>query len=140
MACPERTDKMDAPYQSTAGYLHRAFEDIDGIIRDAEKALEGVDYDTMVGTGLSGSLVIPTLARALGKYWCIVRKDEQNHSNRRIEGQIGHKWVFVDDIIDTGKTRERVKSAMEEEFLGYRRHSTQYVGTFTYYWGSSFSM
>lgn len=115
-------------YRSHSSWLKDAFRDMDRVVENARKTLETVDYDTMVGTGLSGSLVIPVLAREFRKYFAIVRKDEQRHSDLEVEGLIGHKWIFVDDFIDLGKTRTRVKEAVES-VTGNR---DIYVGTYLY--------
>lgn len=91
-------------------YLQRARQ-TQAMIDDAREHLGGVDFDTMVGTGLSGALVIPVLAHALGKHWLIVRKDNDgSHSSVPVEGALGERWVFVDDFIATGATARRVRS------------------------------
>lgn len=82
----------------------------------------------MVGTGLSGALVIPDLARRLGKLFAIVRKEtERTHSSRPIEGDIGERWLFVDDLIATGMTYCRVRHTVHKYAVG-----TNLVGAFLY--------
>jgi orotate phosphoribosyltransferase-like protein len=120
---------MDLSYKSHAFWLNEAFRDMDGVVNKARETLENVDYDTMVGTGLSGSLVIPVLAREFGKYFAIVRKGEQRHSTIEVEGQIGHKWIFVDDFISSGDTRNRVKNAVR----GVTGNPDLYVGSYLYH-------
>lgn len=90
---------------------------------------EAVDFDTMIGTGLSGALTVPFLARAMGKHWAIVRKekDVDNHSGNPIEGSIGERWIFVDDLISSGETRRRVLSVVAQTFS-----DTKYVGDYLY--------
>lgn len=122
-------DNPELIYKSHAYWLNEAFRDINGVVEKARKTLETVDYDTMVGTGLSGSLVIPVLAREFGKYFAIVRKDEQRHSDMEVEGRIGHKWIFVDDFISTGATRRTVKSAVKS----VTNNDDIYVGTYVYH-------
>lgn len=91
-----------------------------------------VEFDSIVGTGLSGALVVPTLARELGKHWAIVRKsNDGSHSMNRIEGTIGTRWLFVDDLIASGNTEQRVKSAV----LGATFGDAKYIGTYLYYDG-----
>jgi orotate phosphoribosyltransferase len=113
-------------------YLARAFENPAKLISEVMKSMGRVQFDTLVGTGLSGALVVPTLARALGRHWMIIRK-ENDHShavaqgNGRAVGTIGSKWIFVDDLVCTGHTRELVKDVIEA--LG---EDTQYVGTYVY--------
>lgn len=115
-----------------AFYLSHAFGEEETIIEQAREALAGISYDSLVGTGLSGSLVVPVIARALDKHWMIVRKDsEGSHSYRKAEGSLGAKWVFVDDLIDAGGTirrvQERIKGICESH-----DHITKHVGTYLY--------
>jgi len=132
---------MDKVLTIKTDYLDDAFRDPDYIADKARRTLIHVDYDTMVGIGLSGSLVVPILARALGKYWCIVRKEDGSHTHNRVEGQIGQRCLFVDDCIDSGRSRERVKSVIEEVCSQYGQWDTfgerttfptVWVGTYTY--------
>jgi hypothetical protein len=111
-------------------------------IRDARLALKGVDYDTMIGTGLSGALMVPTLARALRKKWAIIRKpDDGSHSEARYEGTIGSRWIFVDDFVSSGQTRDRVIREVERivsvhnlAHSDYELHpfETRMVGSYLY--------
>jgi len=108
------------------GYFDRAYDDPTELINDARRALESVNYDTMVGTGLSGALVIPTLAKALGKTFLIIRKDsENNHSGLQAEGELGDRWIFVDDFISSGATKRRVMDVVEQivENHSYRNYN-----------------
>jgi orotate phosphoribosyltransferase len=113
-------------------YLARAFENPANLISAAMVHLEKIQFDTLVGTGLSGALVVPTLARALGRHWMIIRKeDDRSHAlaqgNGRAVGTIGKKWIFVDDLICSGTTRESVKEAIKALDVG-----AEYVGTYVY--------
>jgi adenine/guanine phosphoribosyltransferase-like PRPP-binding protein len=59
----------------------------------------------LVGCGLSGALVVPSLARALGLPFAIIRKDgDSKHAETRIEGCISDDYLLVDDLISSGKT------------------------------------
>lgn len=122
-------DIQDVTYKSHSYWLLDAFRDMDRVVDKARETLSRVDYDTMVGTGLSGSLVIPVLAREFGKYFAIVRKDERRHSDLDVEGVIGHKWIFVDDLISLGATRKRVKAAVR----GVTGVDDIYAGTYLYH-------
>lgn len=123
---------MDNVYRNHSGYFNKAFGDIDDIAVRMREELKEVEFDTMVGTGLSGTLVVPTLARAFGTLWAIVRKEHSPHSYGLIEGEIGQKWLMVDDFVDTGETVRRVQRAINEEFLRFPDISTQYVGIYQY--------
>lgn len=114
------------------GYLERAFEEPEQLEAAARERLAKVDFDTMIGRGLSGTLVIPWLARAMGKHWAIVRKPgESSHSTRRVEGVIGQRWIFVDDFISSGQTRRETRAAIELHCT-HHAHQTAYVGTYSY--------
>lgn len=126
-------------YLSTVqnSYFSKLFTNPDDVIKDARKLLKNVDFDTMVGMGLSGSLVIPRLAEALGKQWFIVRKSDNSHACNKGEGRIGHKWLFVDDFIASGDTRQRVKNTIRDLSEKYN-FPTEYVGTYTYQYEPTF--
>lgn len=127
---------------STGGsYFATALNDHDAILRDAREVLADVDYDTMIGRGLSGALVVPWLAQALGKSWAIVRKDNDgSHSGSIYEGTIGNRWVFVDDFISSGATLRITAGKVEQAvrtFNEYRSrydlpHYTTLVGAYSY--------
>lgn len=115
-----------------AFYMSHAFGDAQGIIEDARDALKGISYDSLVGTGLSGALVVPLLGRALDKHWMIVRKDEDgSHSHRKGEGSLGARWVFVDDLIDSGRTAKRIQREVSK-ICEQAKHETSHVGSYLY--------
>lgn len=113
------------PTHHGAQYLMNAFAPY--LIEIARGKLAGIDYDTLVGTGMSGALVVAVLGRALNKFYAVVRKpgDTMNHSGNPIEGKIGNRWLFVDDLVSTGATLARVKAAIREV-------PSIYVGHYTY--------
>ena len=116
-----------------SGYMDEAFDDPDKITARVRNLLKGVKYDTLVGTGLSGTLVVPHVARTLGKHWLIVRKpNDGTHSWHRAEGELGKRWVFLDDFVDTGATRDRVIDVVHNE-AGTQRFTTRFVGTCEYH-------
>src|SRR5690242_12227601 len=66
--------------------------------RGARVIVTDNQVDTLVGSGLSGTLVVPSLARACDvPFWAIVRKEKTTHTSRLVEGAIGDRWLFVDD-------------------------------------------
>ena len=120
-------------YYLGTGYLRDAFNNTSELVATARRLLKGVKYDTMVGTGLSGSLVIPVLARALKKNWAIVRKDNDgSHSPCVIEGTLGERWIFVDDFVASGDTRRRVIKTVEDIAEKYGI-TTEHVGSYLYH-------
>lgn len=124
-------------------YSHAAFGEPETLILQARKELAEVDYDSMVGTGLSGALIIPILARALNKPFAIIRKaNESCHAYGMFEGTIGDRWLFVDDFIATGKTLETVKGAVRLATIQYVydeegnktgcKYPSKFVGAYCY--------
>lgn len=112
-------------------YMSRVFtEPFENIVSDAREALANVEYDTMIGRGLSGALVIPRLAEALGKEWMIVRKPgDSSHSTRPAEGVLGRRWLFVDDFISSGETYREVCKAVRKVAEDFE---TEHVGLWCY--------
>lgn len=123
------------PLTLGASYMRQAFDNSGTFVQNAKRALSRVDFDTMIGTGLSGSLAIPVLARAMNKHWAIVRKDNDgSHSSCIIEGSIGNRWVFVDDFISSGATRDRVIRVVTETVQEYDPGmDLEHVGTYCYH-------
>lgn len=116
-------------------YFGAAFnaERRDAVIDWAEQARQRMQFDTLVVTGISGVVMGGVLAHALGVNLLVVRKedDRSTHSFSRIEGHLGERWAFLDDLIDTGSTRSRV--VREVRALADRRDiSTRFVGTVAY--------
>lgn len=97
-------------------YMDSALFDLPEVIEDAKYGLAGIEFDTLVGTGFSGGIVIPSLALALDKKFVLIRKetDDSHHGKGKLVGQLGARWIFVDDFISSGKTRKRVISKVEE--------------------------
>lgn len=118
-------------YDTThTSYFSRAFLNIEAIGETLVARLnkEGVSFDTLIGTGLSGTIVVPTLARMLAvPAWAIVRKEYTPHSSAEIEGSVGWRWLFVDDFVSTGATKARVKACVERVVP-----KSTYVGTYAY--------
>lgn len=115
-----------------AGYLTPAFApDLREMARTLRDQTMGLKFDTLVGTGLSGALVVPYLGRALRKHWGIVRKEGGGvHSGNTFEGSLGSRWIMVDDLIDTGRTVERVTEAVRV-LADSADHVTEFAG----FWG-----
>lgn len=133
-------------YHEYSSYLAQAFNGLDDIVKDAQEKLQGVDFDTFVGVGLSGALVVPYVARAMRKHWAIVRKDnDSSHAEARVEGSIGQRWIFLDDLIASGLTRRKVRQTLADlskENWDYETRKwvytsvgsqTEYVGDYLYY-------
>lgn len=118
---------------STIAYWlrHGFYKDTTKLVDDARLTLADVEFDTIVCTGLSGVLIAPILWRALDvPCLAVVRKPgESTHSDNIIEGEIGYRWLFVDDFKCTGATFQRVRNAV----AGYMVHGpTRNVGAYYY--------
>lgn len=110
-------------------YMDTALFNLQEVIETAKERLANVDFDTLVGTGFSGGVVIPALALAMGKKFVLIRKetDDSHHGRGRLLGELGEKWIFVDDLISSGQTRQRVIKKVEEV-----DSDTEYVGQYMY--------
>lgn len=120
--------------ESKSGYMTEAFRSPVTLARRARVALVDVDYDTLVGRGLSGALVVPDLARRLKKHWLIVRKPQEgSHTYRKAEGELGERWIFVDDFIETGDTLAATQQAVAQLIENaYRPKPRTFVGSYLY--------
>ena len=120
---------------SQACYLAGALSDLDAVVECARQSLaEGgwEDCDTLIGRGLSGALVVPFVARAMELDWAIVRKPRDGtHSSETIEGIIGRRWVFMDDLISSGSTLRATILAVHDLCYRYGFH-TRMLGCITY--------
>lgn len=115
-----------------ASYMGHAFQPAHVIIDRAHTFLDGVDFDTLVGTGLSGALVVPLLAREFRCNWAIVRKKgDRSHSSAPLEGFIGRRWVLVDDLVDSGDTARRVADEVHN-YAMLRDFPTEFLGAYLY--------
>lgn len=120
-------------------YLKEAFNTPQELFDQAFDYLADKDFDTMVGIGLSGSLIVPVLAREFSCDFAIVRKDPtSSHSGSSVEGVIGDKWIFVDDLVDSGDTFYKVKNAIKsvcapDEWNHPDGHETTFMGTYLYH-------
>jgi orotate phosphoribosyltransferase len=114
-------------------YFDNALEDLASVIEQAKIDLADVDFDTLVGTGFSGGVVIPALALALGKHYVLIRKDndDSHHGSGRLIGVLGEKWLFVDDFVSSGATRDRVAEKVLTSAY-YEGQPTENVGAYLY--------
>ena len=120
-------------------YFDQAVFDLSGVLEAAQRDLANVEFDTLVGTGFSGGIVIPSLALAMGKNFVLIRKetDDSHHGRGRLVGSLGERWIFVDDFISSGATRtrvvEKIEQASKREFV-----ITEFIGQYMYSGGRAF--
>lgn len=85
----------------------------EGLRRTADEvveALRGRAFDYLAFTGMSGALIAPLVGTKLDKPLLMVRKEGFSHSPYRVEGPTEKgTYVIVDDMIDTGKTIQRIE-------------------------------
>ena len=112
-------------------YFDGAVFELPEVIERAKKGLDVVEFDTIVGTGFSGGIVIPALALSMGKNFVLIRKedDDSHHGGGRLVGQLGTAWIFVDDFVSSGKTRTRVVRKINEAAVG---RPVTFVGQYMY--------
>ena len=114
------------------GYSRDAWGPQSDLVHYASEKLKNVNYDSMVGTGLSGSLVIPVMAPYFKKDWAIIRKSTENsHSQSLFEGIIGKRWIFVDDGVSTGLTLLRVVQTVKQLSEQYGEKN-EFIGAYMY--------
>lgn len=119
---------MQPPVHDSNSYFHTIYRDPDHVIKTAKNKLRGIKFDTFVGTGVSGAVAVPLLARAMRKHWMIVRKSgDSTHSSRVCEGRMGTRWIFLDDLISSGSTVRRVYKDIQ-----YHLPHAVMVGAYTY--------
>ena len=118
----------------SVGYMEDAIFNLSRVIETAQEDLKDVDFDTMVGTGFSGGLVIPALALAMGKKFVLIRKetDDSHHGKGRLIGELGQRWIFVDDFVSSGKTRQRVIDKIDHAVRSWGDPAPERVGQYLY--------
>lgn len=116
--------------QLLPGYFDSIVNDFDLVIETATSELNNsdIDFDTVVGTGLSGSLLTPQLGRSLKKNWAVIRKNnESSHDGNPFVGTLGSRWIFVDDFIATGSTFLAVEKAIRDAVNQRRAWDSKYI-------------
>lgn len=122
-------------------YMDSAVFNLPNVLEVAQEHLEDVDFDTIVGTGFSGGIVVPSLALAMDKKFVLVRKDndDSHHKSSKLLGDLGSRWLFVDDFVSSGKSRLRVMNRVRE--AARQRPGDEFpmmVGQYTYEYPAEF--
>ena len=120
-----------------ASYLFEAMYDRTKNLRLAIKRLKGHQFDTIVCSGVSGIVFASPLALMMKKNLVIVRKEKDGaHSTNKVESNVEasgvHKFIIVDDLIDSGKTMKRVSGAIRE-WLEDEGGSADCIGVYLYH-------
>lgn len=125
---PEKPRVLDL----MCGYMEAVHDPKRLLERATELILDDLEFDTIVGTGLSGTIAATELARKLDKNYLIVRKDNDgSHSSLPVEGRLGKSWLFVDDTTASGRTFCRVWDKVTN-ISREKSFDTEFVGTFLY--------
>lgn len=131
-AAPMPESPASAVLTFTAGYMNKVHNP--EFLLDEFNALvpKDLEFDTLVGAGLSGTIAVTELARRLDRHYLVVRKENDGtHSAHPVEGKLGKRWLFVDDTVSSGRTFCRVWNVIDK--LRYSRgFSTEYVGRVLY--------
>lgn len=91
-----------------------------------------VQADTLVGRGLSGTIAVTVLGPALGMHWAVARKREHTHSQFVLEGRLGSRWLFVDDLICSGSTLRDTIRIVEQACIRAEYPVITFVGALLY--------
>lgn len=127
---------------SRKNYFHEGGPEQFQIMLDAaQEALKDVDFDTFVVIGHSGVSVSALFSAWFNKPVFILRKDEEStHDWQKYYGHMGRKWVFLDDLIDSGDTFKRVWNFIcrdhhfceKADWEGLRPYTPEFVGAYEY--------
>jgi adenine/guanine phosphoribosyltransferase-like PRPP-binding protein len=78
-------------------------------LRIAVEILSNYKFDAIAFRGMSGALLGPALAVRLNKSMLLVRKKDDSHSGRMVEGDKKTRvYVIVDDFMAGGETARKI--------------------------------
>lgn len=88
--------------------------------------------DTVVGLGLSGVIAVTKIGEKFGLNTLAVRKENDgSHARNWGEGDLGKRWVFVDDLMSSGATFRRAYTAVSGILEEYNETS-EFLGAYFY--------
>jgi hypoxanthine phosphoribosyltransferase len=99
-------------------------------VERSHRLLQLLDYDVVVVTGMSGAILAAPLKVIYDTPILILRKNADHTHGKPIEGHVPTKkgyewappdtalfrWVFLDDLVETGATLGRVVRSMQKRF------------------------
>ena len=125
---------MSDVYNAVCDYFSEVYYSPDKVIGKFEPVYNQLlkqDLDTLVGTGLSGGIIVPMIAKAYDLNYMLVRKPgATTHDTSRVFGKVGQSWLFVDDFICSGATLRRVQRMLTREIPF--KHETRMLGGWMY--------
>ena len=107
--------------------LKRLRAKVTRMIRDS-----GVEFDAIAFRGVSGSLLGPLVATAMGKGLIYIRKKVDSHRSYDVEGCVTQRYIIIDDLIDSGKTIHSIREAIEKRARDCGDPPATCVGVFLY--------
>jgi adenine/guanine phosphoribosyltransferase-like PRPP-binding protein len=123
---------------------------LDAVIKRCVEYLQRgkFEFDTIAFRGMSGAVVAPPIALAMGKELIMVRKGESTHSSYDVEGNADAKRVLIiDDLVASGGTARAVRKGVREiaptaEIIGVLEYTQMHYasyqhGTFLNTWWMS---
>lgn len=109
-------------------------------LKDLRKKKHRKNFDAIVVSGYSSTIIGSIIADKLGVDILIARKpDEPRNSKKVIDGVHGARYVFIDDLIASGATLRRVRDAVESTdgtLYGvwlYRQGAEEYIANAIYH-------
>jgi orotate phosphoribosyltransferase-like protein len=98
-------------------------------VRNVIKAIKLLElenkFDAIAFRGLSGSLIAPVVALKLGKTLLAVRKGEECHSSRQVEGDLGaDRYIIIDDFVSSGETVNKIRKAIIRRVKDFKARCT----------------
>jgi hypoxanthine phosphoribosyltransferase len=121
-------------------YLDKVFElaSRERCLRQAQRILRGVTFDTVVVRGVSGLMFGSMLAYVMRKGVVVIRKKgESTHSSKIVEGAMPdphERWLIVDDFLCTGETIRTIIMEMnyEKGFAGIYQFREGYFTSYPF--------
>lgn len=96
-----------------------------------------IEFDTLVGIGLSGTLLLPMLADRLKCNYLALRKDgDGSHAGNKHQGTLGRKWLFFDDLISSGSTLQNAYTKVNDLVIDRKKWDTSLYGFNTQFVGA----
>lgn len=89
-------------------------------ITAAVMVLQKIEFDTIVVTGISGTVPGAIIAHLMGKQLAVVRREKERTvgGGGPVEGHLGGRWIVIDDFISTGGTLRRVVKKYSDACAG----------------------
>jgi orotate phosphoribosyltransferase len=105
------------------------------VILAAKRELKDVDFDTFAVMGLSGIVFASKLSHLMDKKLFVVRKVTSSHSTHHAEGELGLRWIFLDDFISSGVTKAKVIEGVDKYVGDQSSFETTGIGEYLYFGG-----